>query len=316
MATNCFENFIGIKCVSTSTPKSGLYVDDLEGINLRFAADVADSGFTSGINLIQSKISFATQIVLDEIAKFASPYFRMNSLIDELKVGDWVSPVSYLSPAAANKGVRITTRESRMLRIRVQSVQIRIQQPAFTGNIEINDGIFVQQYPFTTDVDGFAEIYPNYLSDTAEIYIVTSNTLINPLNTKVKSSCNCSTAKSRFLSANGWNGSSTSSTSFGLVVQAVAECSPDEIACLLAQRLRFPILYKSGIEIVKEALTTDRLNSVTLLDSDKCEFMLTEFEKQYQSHFETTIKSLPSLFSRMDDICVVCNQSRFVYGLP
>jgi hypothetical protein len=240
----------------------------------------------------------------------------MNSLIDELKVGDWVSPVSYLSPAAANKGVRITTRESRMLRIRVQSVQIRIQQPAFTGNIEINDGIFVQQYPFTTDVDGFAEVYPNYLSDTAEIYIVTSNTLINPLNTKVKSSCNCSTAKSRFLSANGWNGSSTSSTSFGLVVQAVAECSSDEIACLLAQKIRFPVLYKSGIEIVKEAITTDRLNSVTLLDSDKCEFMLTEFEKQYQTHFDTAVKSLPSLFSRMDDICVVCNQSRFVYGLP
>lgn len=316
MATSCFENFIGLKCISTTTPKSGLYIDDLEGINLRFAADVADSGFTSGINLIQSKINFSTQIVLDEIAKFASPYFRINSLIDELKVGDWISPVQYLSPSPADKGVRITTRESRMLRIRVQSVQIRIQEVAFSGNLTIEDGIFSTNYPFTTDADGFAEVFPNYLSDTAEIYIVIDNSLISPLNTKVKSSCNCSTAKSRFLSANGWNGSSTSSTSFGLVVQAVAECSPDEIACILAQKIRFPILYKSGIEIVKEAMTTDRLNSVTLLDSDKCEFMLNEFEKQYQSHFETTIKSLPSLFSRMDDICVVCNQSRFVYGTP
>lgn len=316
MATNCFENFIGIKCVSTSAPKSGLYIDDLEGINLRFAADVADSGFTSGINLIQSKISFATQLVLDEIAKFASPYFRINSLIDELKVGDWATPLTYLTPSAVDRGIRITTRESRMLRIRVQSVQIRIQQTAFTGNIEINDGIFVQQYPFTTDANGFAEIFPDYLSDTAEIYVTTDNTSINPVNTKVKSSCNCSTAKSRFLSGNGWNGNSTSSSSFGLVVQAVAECSSDEIACLLAQKIRFPVLYKSGIEIVKEAITTDRLNSVTLLDSDKCEFMLNEFEKQYQSHFDTAVKSLPSLFSRMDDICVVCNQSRFVYGLP
>jgi hypothetical protein len=316
MATSCFENFIGLKCVSTSTPKSGLYIDDLEGINLRFAADVADSGFMSGINLIQSKIAFATQLVLDEIARYATPYFRMNSLIDELKVGDWSTPLTYLTPSAFDKGVRITTRESRMLRIRIQSVQIRIQETNFSGNILIEDGIFTNQFPFTTDSDGFAEIFPNYLSDTAEVYVVTDNTSINPVNTKVKSSCNCSTAKSRFLSANGWNGSSTSSTSFGLVVYAVAECSSDEIACILAQKIRFPILYKSGIEIVKEAITTDRLNSVTLLDSDKCEFMLQEFEKQYEQHLQTTIKSLPSLFSRMDDVCIVCNQSRFVYGLP
>jgi hypothetical protein len=316
MATSCFENFIGLKCVSTSTPKSGLFIDDLEGINLRFAADVADSGFTSGINLIQSKIAFATQLVLDEISRFATPYFRMNSLIDELKVGEWSTPLTYLTPSAFDKGLRIRTRESRMLRIRIQSVQIRLQEVNFSGNIMIEDGIFSSSFPFTTDADGFAEIFPNYLSDTSEVYVVTDNTSINPVNTKVKSSCNCSTAKSRFLTANGWNGTSTSSTSFGLVVHAVAECSSDEIACILAQKIRFPILYKSGIEIVKEAMTTDRLNSVTLLDSEKCEFMLQEFQTQYEQHFQTTIKSLPSLFTRMDDVCVVCNQSRFVYGLP
>ncbi len=186
----------------------------------------------------------------------------------------------------------------------------------FNHSIEINDGVDVVSFPFTTDLNGNAEIFVDYLSNTDEIFITMDNTAINPNKTKVKGSCNCSTSKSEFLVANGWNGISTSSSSFGLVVNAAAECSIDEIGCVLSQKLRFPILYRTGIEIVKEALTTDRLNSVTLLDSVKCDFLLEEFQKQYDSTFKTSIESLPSLFARMDDICITCNQSRFVYGLP
>jgi len=313
MATNCFENFIGIKCVSLTTPKSGLYVDDLEGINLRFAADIADSGTTSGISLLMQKIDFATQLVLDDISKFASPYFRMKSLVDELKIGEFTS--TFELPSNNFKGIRIQTRDSRMLRIRVQSIKIRILETNLVHSIQIFDGVDNISFPFTTDANGDAEIFVDYLSNTSEIYVTMDNTAINPNKTKVKGSCNCSTTKSEFLVANGWTGSTTTSTSFGLVVNAAAECSVDEIGCVLAQKLRFPILYRTGIEIVKEALTTDRLNSVTLLDSAKCEFLLAEFEKQYESTFKTSIDSLPSLFARMDDICITCNQSRFVYGL-
>jgi hypothetical protein len=314
MATNCFENFIGIKCVSTTTPKSGLFIDDLEGINLRFAADIADSGTTSGISLLMQKIDFATQLVLDDISKYASPYFRMKSLVDELKIGEFTSTFDVPSPL--NKGIRIQTRDSRMLRIRVQSVKIRMVETLLNHSIEIFDGVDVVSFPFTTDANGDAEIFVDYLSNTNEILVVMDNTAINPNKTKVKGSCNCSTSKSEFLIGNGWNGLSTSQSSFGLVVNAAAECSVDEIGCVLAQKLRFPILYRTGIEIVKEALTTDRLNSVTLLDSVKCDFLLEEFQKQYESTFKTSIDSLPSLFARMDDICITCNQSRFVYGLP
>lgn len=314
MATKCFDNFIGVKCVSTGTPKSGLFIDDLEGINLRFAANTADSGYLSGIQFVESKIRFATQLALNDISRYASPYFRMNSLIDELEVGEFTAQFS--GPNPSERGIRINSRESRMLRIRVQSVKIRLMEMSFSHFVEIHDGPDVYQFPFTTDASGNAEIFPDYLSSSVEIFVTMDNTAINPNNTKVKGGCSCSTKKSRFLTANGWTGTSTSTSSFGLIVNAAAECSVDEIGCVLAQKLRFPILYRSGIEIVKEAITTDRLNSVTLLDSDKCEFLLGEFEKQYQIHFETAIQSLPLLFARMDDICIQCSQSRYIQGTP
>lgn len=313
MAT-CFDNFIGIRCVSQTTPKSGLYIDDLEGINIRRAADMADSGFSSGVQLLESKINFATQLILDEMARFAMPYFRLNSLVDELKVGEWSS--TWNSPAPLMRGLRINTRDSRMLRIRVQSVKIRIQNPNYSGNVEIVDGIIGKQYPFTTDANGDAEIFPNYLSTTDEIFIVMDNAAITTNKTKVKGGCKCSTKKSEFLIANGWSGTTTTGTSFGLIVGAAAECSMDEIGCVIAQKLRFPILYRAGMEIAKEALTTDRLNSITLLDSDTWNFCLENWSAQYDAQMKTAIQQLPELFNRMDDICVICNQSRYVYGMP
>lgn len=314
MANNCFENFIGIKCLSQSAPKSGLYIDDLQGINLRFAADVADSGYISGAAMVENKINIATQIVMDEIARFAMPYFRMNSLIDEILAGEYQNGITTAAPLM--RGVRITTRESRLIRIRVQSVEIRIQETNFTGTIEIVDGPNSGTFPFTTDSNGRAQIFPNYLSSTAEIYVLSDNTNINPQKTKIKGSCNCSSKKSQFMIANGWTGSTTSSDSFGLVVQAVAECDQNQIACMLSQKLRFPIWYRAGIEIVTEALTTDRLNSVTLLDKEKCQFLLDLFGQEYDKTMKSAMEQLPDFFSRLDDICVVCNQSRYVQGNP
>jgi hypothetical protein len=313
MAT-CFDNFIGVRCVSQTTPKSGLYIDDLEGINIRRAADMADSGFSSGVQLLESKINFATQIILDEMARFAMPYFRMNSLVDEFTIGEWDN--AWNAPAALDRGVRINTRDSRMLRIRIQSVKIKIQQPGYSGNVDIADGLKITSFAFTTNANGDAEIFPNYLSETDEIFVTMDNTAIDTNKTKVKGGCRCSTKKSEFLIANGWSGTTTTGTSFGLMVGAAAECSMDEIGCVIAQKLRFPILYRAGMEVAKEALTTDRLNSITLLDSDTWNFCLENWTAQYDAQMKTAIQQLPELLNRMDDICIICNQSRYVYGTP
>jgi hypothetical protein len=95
-----------------------------------------------------------------------------------------------------------------------------------------------------------------------------------------------------------------------------AECSQDEIACILSHKLALPILYRAGMEIVKEALTTDRLNSITLLDTEKGNFLLETFTNEFDKQMKTLMESIPQLMKRVDDCCVVCNQSRYVQGLP
>lgn len=313
MLPNCLENLIGVKCLSAN-PKSGLWINDLEGINIRMAADIADSGYMSGLQLLEKKIEFATELVMQELSGFLLPYFRVNSVLDEMLVGDF--NVNYMPSASLDRGIKATVKNTRMMRIFVGNVTIRMQQANTSHQFQIVDGFSSFSFPFTTDGNGEATVFANYMSSNRDIYIVMDNTNINPADTDVKSGCSCSSKSSQFMLVNGWSGSGVGNNSYGIKAQLTAECKVEELMCIISQHLRFPILYKSGLEIVKEAKATDRLNSVTLLDNDKINFLYEEFSMQYDKHMKIIVNQLPELFKRIDDICVICNQSRYVYGNP
>jgi len=312
MLPECLKDWIGVKCLTTS--KSGYNINDLEGLNLRYAADIADSNYVSGLQFLKEKIDFATALVLNEISKYAEPYYRINSLVDQLKVGEWKN--TFTVPANLDRGIRVRAHRSRMLRIRVNSVEIRIQEANHTDTLTIKDGIFTQTYSFTTDSTGAAYVQADYLSKTNEIFITVNDQNINVNNTDVKQGCGCQSKQSNYLIANGWNGSNISNTTYGLVADTVAECDQNELYCLLSSKLTFPILYRSGLETAKEAATTDRLNPITLLDDDKVEYLLKNFINEYEKHMKILIDSIPDLMKRVDDCCIICNQSRYVFGKP
>lgn len=309
----CLENFIGVRCLTTN-PTSGLWINDLPGINLGYAADIVDRGGMSGLQFLQEKIDFATRLVVQELSGAALPYFRMNSIIDQVHAGEWKS--TFIAPANIDRGVKITANKSRLLRVRVNNVKIKIQQANYSGNIKCDDGVSFTLFPFTTDANGEAEIFPNYLSNTKDLWVLLNDNGINVNNSEVKTGCGCSSKASRYMTATGWNGSGLANSTYGLQVDATAECSYDEFACIISAKLPFLILYKAGIEIIKEAITTDRLNSITLLDTDKAQFMLSDFTKEYDKHSKMLIDSLPELFKRVDDCCIMCNQAKYVIGRP
>ena len=195
MLPNCLEDFIGVKCL-TANPKSGLWINDLEGINIRMAADIADSGYISGLQMLQSKINFASELVIQELSGFLLPYFRVNSVLDELLVGDFNA--NYLASTSNDRGIKAIVKNTRMMRIHVGEVKIRIQQANTTLSFEIVDGLNTTSFSFSTDANGEASVFANYMSHGREIYIVMDNSTINPADTDVKSGCSCSSKSSQF----------------------------------------------------------------------------------------------------------------------
>ena len=166
MLPSCLDNFIGVRCLSTN-PKSGLWINDLEGINIRMAADIADSGYLSGLQMLESKINFATELVMQELSGFLLPYFRINSTIDELLVGDFNS--NYLSPSPMFRGLKAVVKNTRMMRIYVGEVKIRVQEANTAHYFQIVDGLNATQFSFTTDSNGEATVFANYKIGRAHV---------------------------------------------------------------------------------------------------------------------------------------------------
>jgi hypothetical protein len=310
---NCLENLVGVRCAGT-TSTSGLYIEDLEGMNLKNAANIADSRYVSGLELLQKKIKFAEKGLLQDIEGAFLPYFRINSFLDEIKIGHFKS--NYLTTSANQRGVKIKTRSSRLLKIRIQKIELDFQETLQSGQIKILDGNEITLFDFTTDSSGKAVLLPEYLSKTNEVFVVLEDNTFTPRDGQIKNGCHCYSKSTEFLIGWGWNNNSQTTSSFGISVDALAECNNEEIICLISSRLGFPLLYKSGIEIVKEWISSDRLNPVTMIDDGTEEFLLEEFSRQYKRSLKILIETLPSLMARIDEVCVVCSQSRYIETTP
>ena len=314
---SCLENIVGVRC-GGDTSLTGLYIEDLEGINLRTAANIADSSFQNGLELLRAKIDFATKRVKEDLLSAFYPYFRMNTLIDENQVGIFLEN-KYHNISGSDRGARFKIRRTRLSKIRIKSVCVCLEAPTYSNyswTVKIIDGNNLVQIPFTTDSAGRATLFPDYLAENDEVFVVMAGNAIRPCETKVKAGCYCSTKATEFITGQGWSGTTTSTSSFGLQVNAVAECQNDELICLINHKLGFPILYKAGIEIVSEWKVSDRLNSTTLIEDGSEDYLLSKFEHEYKRSLKTIVESLPAFMSRIDDICVVCNQNRYAEGTP
>ena len=310
---NCLKNIVGVRCLGDSS-SSGLYVEDLEGINLKTAAQIADVRYQSGLDLISKKKDFAIKAISNDIQAAFLPYFRINSIIDELSIGKFKNTT--LTPSPFNRGVQIKTRSSRLLRIQIQNIEVKIVETFLTSFVKIIDGLDENIIEFTTDAEGKAKIDVNFISKTNEVFVVIEDPLITPFDGQLKNGCSCYSKSSEFLIGKGYKDGQTASSTFGLSVQSLAVCDQEQFVCLLAPRLGFAILYKTGIEIVKEWIASDRLNPVTMIDDGIEEFLLEEFESQYNKQIKLLIESLPDFMSRLDEICVVCSGNHYVEAVP
>lgn len=245
----------------------------------------------------------------------STPFFRVSSIIDQIQAGVFKTGFNAFN---GFKGVKIKTSRGRLLRIRVNSIKVQTNNPATSLSFKIVEGLNVTTFNVTTDSSGYAEYLPQYLSLSNEVYVLMDNTGISTIKSDVKANCGCSTKTSKFMTVTGWDASTnrTTNTTAGLIVDATAECNYEDFACLVSSKLGFPILFRAGLEIVKEAITTDRLNSITLLDEEKVNFLLADFNRDYEKYMKMTIDSIPDLMKRIDDCCIVCTQSKYTIGRP
>ena len=305
----CFDDYLGLKGI-TANPLSGLFINDLPGINFAKADAVRDSDYATGIDFINEKIDHSVALVADDLKHFMAPYFKFHSQIDHVLTDKYDD--GYHTATAANRGLKVEKKASRLSKLYVNRVKV-LANSSGAYNLVIADGNETETFAVTLVAGEEQWVECNYTANRDIIYIYIDNTNLKPANGKVKSrACSSCGRRYKMMKVWGWNGTKTVASHYGLRADMSVICSDDDMACILRDRIKWPVLYKFGVEFMKEVQETDRLNYFTLVGREQAAELQEKFEAEYTRRFDKLCQTLPRFLRSVDLDCVDCNSAKFI----
>jgi len=305
----CFDDFLTYRG-SGDTPTSGLYVNDLYGVNLSKMDAVANTDYADAVEFITSKITMAINYVSTELKRYVMPYFKLNSIVGHYKGGQFDEDLEYHTSVAADRGIRIDIAESTLSQILVNKVRIRADS-AGGFNVVVTDGEETTNYAVTLVAKEEQDVEINQLCNNKRVYVTVNN--IAGSEGDAEMSC-CSGYD--ILDVTGWTGTGVSSHHYGLIADVTVICSPTDLFCLIKEFLAFATLYRFGIELANESLETDRFNYFSLVRREELIELRDSYQADYDKEMAAVARSLPVLLRKLDDYCITCNQDRYLEQVP
>lgn len=316
MSLNCLKDWIGVQGCTTTIPDSGIFINQLPGIELEMIDSLADEqqvDFNGVWDDVQERA--VRRLKTDVNAEFKKRYLLKNitESIDMERIIDTTS-VTALSPQY--RGVALTLNRqdenfaySNLQTIRVQDISIYFNVAAATTikvfDLETGTELFTKSVDAPASV-GWQNITILQEFTAREIFIAYDATLLSSVEqdlTKLKNAVNRSQGGCSFwtISCDGANHNvelrgATSAiatlvpessltivdNSFGLSVKWSVVCSFDSLVCNNKEAFTRALWFLLGVELMWEKIYTNRLNQFTAFDNNKAKDLWKLFEITYR----------------------------------
>lgn len=325
----CFDNLIGIraKCGDADTATSGLWIEDLHGISVNAANSTITPDYETGLSLIEEKISFAAKVIAEEVYQNIQGKISAVSLLENDTIGYYKDNLPVLDAEAGYlRGFRFKIENSPYAEAFISAIRF---QPQVAGTyaikvIDLITGIELDSKNITTTANN--EVAEVYLNKSYSMYKGRLNLFFGVASTVATYKTGLHSTSKYCSSCGGWpsyrnrgvevrgakistsgtyiesNLSSLNHTS-GLSIDYSVGCSMTSFLCSIANRLAYPILYKTGELLCAEMMYSRRLNSVISLYGKETAELRAEFENEY-------LRSINALLGNMklpNDVCFRCN---------
>lgn len=325
---NCFEGIIGIKgaCGPLETPSSGLYIQDLPGVDLKLANAVLTEE-DSAFQFLRDKINYATSSVVAQLNSLLAPFYKTSSVLENGLLGQFDEFMTALPAAAKYRG--ITIRIDNYPYLQVNITKIALYSSNFTGNttIKVYDlitGAELDSFVIavTAGEVSYVSVNKRYYTERQRmnIFIAYDATAVNAYQSNVFRGASCGSCHSngygtRYALINGGEiavGDSKvlASVDFsgytgGLSIQYTIGCSNDAWVCSMKDQLAFSVLHKTGVVIMDEVINgSRRVNSITTIDKDKAIALKADFDMIYQENIRQVVQNVRF----PNDLCFKCTQ--------
>jgi hypothetical protein len=307
---------IGIRdYLQCANPESKLYLNDLPGMSLKSAAQIAPEQWQTGAEFLKQSTKMAVQMVFDEFAQELQPYFDFGNIIETREVKTYSTKLNAMS--ANYRGIVVKRWRSEAARLFVEEVYIKVNQGGET-TLRIVDGSTTTDTTVTL-VEGENTIRVDYKAESEQIKILFDQTNFETFDCAYRKQDGCSTCSGsagKGIYITGWDGLKEVSNCYGVGTRVHAMCYEDNILCSLMPKMYFLLLYKSGILVLKERIATDRINHVATFGAEKAKMLLEDYEKEYKEKYSILVKSANNFLRTTKGECIKCNNLRYVQATP
>lgn len=111
------------------------------------------------------------------------------------------------------------------------------------------------------------------------------------------------------------NGNITREEGFGINANFSCECDYESLLCRFSRSYIGNVIFlKTRINILKERMYNDRLNSFIIYGKDEAEKQAIELENEYREVWNSFVQSVPNLLSNDSD-CINCKKTQVVVNI-
>ena len=332
-AIECLEGLVGLRqCQdeALTCPTSGLFLDDVYGINYQFLSSYLNQTETDLPSTFRKIRANAAHSVLNDVfvrinkirnltLKNASTGLKIASKLKSQNVQ------SFMPTEATLRGMRISQRRTNysmegtltpINKLFIKSIGI-YAKTAFNFIVKLYDLDTVITYIIhptgggrlsTLDIDYTAKSDTVYISYDALQDEVLENTLVSGC-ADCMGGGTCGNIYFRpFLSTAGVpNGVvEGGSNCYGLYADAYLTCDQKVIICGVSQFLATAMLYKVAIDVVRYAYTSSRLGAVNM-DKETLDEMSKVYTEEYNIAMNANISSIIDYLCSLDRCCIQVN---------
>lgn len=334
----CYQNFITCKQACGNIPStSGLYFENLQGINIKFAANVANSAYLSGVDMLNDKAIFAIKLLEQELQ---SAMIRFGYYISEYQdIDEFCGFSNQTAITDANKrGLQIArfssitpNSEFYIQNIYIKTVNaVNITISLYDGNNNV-----IESFTTATLADAVTTIVINkaYQNNTIRVVIDTPNIEVYLANccffgdsvnccSDSFEMCGCGTdgvggivyqsenscCERKTYKVSGWSVNSTSASSYGVAIRGGMRCALSAVMCSILPQLAMAVLYRAGVEVLNELIASDRLTFITVYSADWAKEQIGIWTDKSNTMFHNTIDALLPNLMKSESYCIKCHE--------
>lgn len=321
---HCLDNYIGLRGCGSTTPPSGLYVNDLPGMSLENLVTLTNTDEPTYSDIWTMVQTRAQQRFSLDVRQEMGKHYKLNTLMQGINVGNDVGSLAASVPAQY-AGFTIELIDENYEFVPSPFASIHVQQIVFFADqiyngaqfdiVDLDSGLTLLTK--TADlISGKNVIEINttfhnlYVNPSWRIAVlVNMGTVANlldlvlPYNRSMMSCCDV--RLQGFTSDGAVSAGSFGNNTYGMSGIFSIVCNWDAMICQNKTLFSRAYWYLLGIEVLTEQLYSSKLNQFTTVNLQR----LNDLRAEYQVEYNKSLEQAASGLKLSCDCCIECNES-------